>query len=238
MAKKTGSRINRREFLKQSGFAVGTVAIGAVVPPGCVSNLNFTGGNYQSAVIETNKSDEVGSSKPVQWAIEQLRQSLSDRNIAAQVGDAKDVPSGALCIRVDRSGSGDEALNVGMRQDADRQVFNATGSDIRGMVYALMEATDIVKSNPNPLRALARTPDGSEHPANQIRSAMRMFVSDVEDKSWYYDKNFWRDYLTMLVTHRFNRFNLALGLGYDGPVSPFRAGLRRKADEFLHRRAR
>ena len=30
-------------------------------------------------------------------------------------------------------------------------------------------------------------------------------VSDVEDKSWYYDRAFWRSYLTNLATNRFNR---------------------------------
>jgi hypothetical protein len=58
----------------------------------------------------------------------------------------------------------------------------------------------------------------AERPANRIRSAMRLFVSETEDKAWYNDRAFWRDYLTMLATHRFNRFNLALGLGYDGPA--------------------
>lgn len=50
-----------------------------------------------------------------------------------------------------------------------------------------------------------------------MRSIARAFVSDVEDKSWYYDKPFWRDYLTSLVTNRFNRFSLTFGLGYDFP---------------------
>ena len=54
-------------------------------------------------------------------------------------------------------------------------------------------------------------------PPNTVRSIARAFVSDVEDKSWYYDKTFWREYLTNLVTNRFNRFSLTLGLGYDFP---------------------
>ena len=42
-----------------------------------------------------------------------------------------------------------------------------------------------------------------------------MFVSDVEDKPWYNDREMWPAYLTMLATQRFNRFSLALGVGYD-----------------------
>ena len=45
----------------------------------------------------------------------------------------------------------------------------------------------------------------------------RLFVSDIEDKPWFYEKAFWQEYLSMLMTQRFNRFSLTLGLGYDSP---------------------
>src|SRR4029078_6177990 len=54
-----------------------------------------------------------------------------------------------------------------------------------------------------------------EQPTNSIRSILRLFASEVEDKPWFNDKDFWISYLTMLATHRFNRFNLSLSLGYD-----------------------
>jgi hypothetical protein len=47
---------------------------------------------------------------------------------------------------------------------------------------------------------------------------MRLFASNIEDKSWFYDRDYWRRYLSMLAAERFNRFNLALGLGYDFPT--------------------
>ena len=48
-----------------------------------------------------------------------------------------------------------------------------------------------------------------------MRSISRMFVSDVEDKPWFNDREMWPEYLTMLATQRFNRFSLALSIGYD-----------------------
>jgi hypothetical protein len=59
-----------------------------------------------------------------------------------------------------------------------------------------------------------KCPNAGEQPANKIRSILR-FASDVEDKSWYYDKTFWQQYLSLLVAQRFNRFALAFGIGYD-----------------------
>ena len=48
-----------------------------------------------------------------------------------------------------------------------------------------------------------------------IRSLARLFVSDVEDKPWFNDREMWPRYLTMLATQRYNRFNLGFGIGYD-----------------------
>jgi hypothetical protein len=44
---------------------------------------------------------------------------------------------------------------------------------------------------------------------------MRLFTSEVEDKPWFNDREMWPAYLSMLVAQRFNRFNLAFGIGYD-----------------------
>ena len=52
---------------------------------------------------------------------------------------------------------------------------------------------------------------------NRVRSVARAFLSEIEDKAWFYDRQGWRDYLDMLVAARFNRFNFALGFGYDFP---------------------
>jgi hypothetical protein len=89
------------------------------------------------------------------------------------------------------------------------------GSDAHGLVYALLELAD-----------RARHPLGSrgpfyvgvpivERPANEVRSVMRQFTSEPLDKPWFYDREMWSHYLTMLATERFNRFHLAFGFGYD-----------------------
>jgi hypothetical protein len=40
-------------------------------------------------------------------------------------------------------------------------------------------------------------------------------VSPEEDKAWFYDRDMWVEYLSALATHRFNRFNLTFGIGYN-----------------------
>jgi hypothetical protein len=52
-------------------------------------------------------------------------------------------------------------------------------------------------------------------PANTVRSIQRLFVSEVEDKPWFYDREMWPRYLAMVAENRFTRFNLSFGIGYD-----------------------
>jgi hypothetical protein len=75
-------------------------------------------------------------------------------------------------------------------------------------VYSLLELADRVRRG----QALLAV---DERPATGIRGVMKCFTSDVEDKPWYNDRAMWPEYLTMLATQRFNRFNLAFGIGYD-----------------------
>jgi hypothetical protein len=91
----------------------------------------------------------------------------------------------------------------------------ACGHDARGLTYALLELTDRVRNAADPIAALAVPEPLSEHPANKVRSVTRLFTSEIEDKPWYNDREMWPAYLSMLAAQRFNRFNLALGIGYD-----------------------
>jgi hypothetical protein len=52
-------------------------------------------------------------------------------------------------------------------------------------------------------------------PDPRVRSIQRLFTSEIEDKPWFYDRQMWPRYLSMLAENGFNRFNLSLGIGYD-----------------------
>ncbi|HUO97182.1 MAG TPA: hypothetical protein VMU01_00855 [Rhizomicrobium sp.] len=86
-----------------------------------------------------------------------------------------------------------------------------SGADARGLVYAVRELADRVRFGA-PLR-FPKPVVGA--PANPVRSVMRQFTSEVYDKPWFWDRAMWPDYLAMLASNRFNRFDLTFGLGYD-----------------------
>ena len=81
----------------------------------------------------------------------------------------------------------------------------------------MLELAERVQSNSDLATGLHLDQAHEDHPANQVRSVSRLFCSEVEDKPWYYDKDFWRGYLDVLAASRFNRFNFTFGLGYDFP---------------------
>ncbi|HET7083221.1 MAG TPA: hypothetical protein VFI23_00510 [Rhizomicrobium sp.] len=85
----------------------------------------------------------------------------------------------------------------------------------RGFVYGLHELAERVEFG-GPV-ALYLKEKVEETSPNRVRSVARPFLSEIEDKAWFYDRAGWRDYLDMLVAARFNRFNFALGFGYDFP---------------------
>lgn len=216
----------RRQFIKQTSLTAVAVAGAGLLP------LQVSAAESKSAVsfvLDTN--DAYVNGTPAQWAVRQLRDALAERGVSSQIyARLDDAPSSQLCITVSRKATGPANADLLNTPDAfwlehqrigKRSVLVVNGSDARGLVYPLLELADRVKFSADPLAALKIDKPIAEQPANAIRSISRGFNSDVEDKSWFQDKNFWPPYLTMLAANRFNRFSLTLGLGYD-----FASGLR------------
>jgi hypothetical protein len=215
------NEVSRRKFLKITGITT--------------LGLPFAGlpeSKIQSVSIIWDNSDGVVLSAPAQWAIGELSNSLKERGIIVKLAERiEQAQAGSLCIVAGGTDSPlvrqllkeagasipnvPEALGLIPLQTVSRKVLLACGFDIRGLVYALLELSDSVIYSAEPLSSLNIQKPVIERPANEIRGINRMFVSDVEDKPWYYDKEMWPRYLGMLAAQRFNRFNLSFGIGYD-----------------------
>ena len=219
----------RRQFIKKSSLTAAAVAGAGLLP------LRISAAENKSVIaIILDPSDVVVTQPPVQWAVSQLRNVLITRGIPSQIyANLADVPPSQECMLVAGTTSRfasqllaaanisspdvPEALALARGKLGQRTATLAAGSDARGLVYALLELADRVNFAADPLAALKAVKPVSERPANSIRSIARGFNTDVEDKSWFQDRDFWPPYLTMLAANRFNRFNLTLGLGYDAP---------------------
>ncbi len=226
--------MNRRDFIVKTGLATAGGMVGGTLG-GCASagaEASAVGITSNVVAIIADPADPVAASAPAQWGIGQLREALAAKNFDVRVvAKIDEAPPGARCIIVAGKNSPlardagaiatnePEALAIAAGRLGTRPVLAAAGADARGLMYALTDLADAVAFEGIPEAVLpANSNTLAERPANRTRSVMRVFASDVEDKAWYNDRDFWRSYLTMLATQRFNRFNLAFGLGYDGPT--------------------
>jgi hypothetical protein len=176
-------------------------------------------GMSRKAAISIVVPEALGASPAVAWAAGALAEALERRGIGANVGAEA---AGGTVVEVAGAGVAppfgtglpEVAEGMALLQEGDRIL--AWGHDHRGIVYGLTELAD---------RATHATGDAPfpgtfpliERPTARIRSMARLFCSEEEDKGWFHDRQQWRDYLSMLVANRFNRFALTLGMGYNYP---------------------
>jgi hypothetical protein len=217
----------RRQFIRKTGMATAVVA-----GSGLFQFPLYAGETNPAISIVLDQSDPVIQQTPVQWAVQQLQDTLAARGVTVKLHEQlEQVPPSQECIFLAGRTSNlaqqvlgaaaislpdaPECLALALGKAGNRTVLVAAGSDTRGLTYAALELADRVRFADDPLAGLQAVKPVSEKPANTIRSVMRAFASDVQDKPWFNDRAFWQSYLTMLATHRFNRFNLAFGLGYD-----------------------
>ncbi|HUB34103.1 MAG TPA: hypothetical protein VMA31_13775, partial [Bryobacteraceae bacterium] len=201
--------IPRRRFLKQAGQAT---AAGYLAP-----RLASAAGRI---AILADPADSLISKPPVQWAIGELRQAVEHKGAVCVLAPAAAAAGDfafAVAIAAASPALPSEAFRLSPETIAGKPAGRVSASDARGFVYAVTELADRVRHGGDPVTALTVATPLEAQPANAVRSIARAFVSDVEDKPWFYDREFWRAYLTSLATNRFNRFSLTLGLGYDFP---------------------
>ena len=226
---KTAAGETRRHFIKKTATAAAALSGSSVLLPTAYGQ----DGRARVALV-TDDADELTKQPPVRWAHGHLHYRLMDRNISTTSHSSlSQAPSDAVVVfiagpnsKLAQSVLRDSGVTIADVPEAvglirgsigDRSVLLATGSDVRGLVYAVLELADRVEHAQNPIAELQRPDRIVEQPANRIRSIARLFTSEVEDKAWYYDKSFWEEYLSMLITQRINRFTMTFGLGYNAP---------------------
>ncbi len=221
MATDRFSRMQRRAFLKLTGAMTALrLTPRALAAPS----------RRISVIVDAN--DPIASSDPVQWAAGRLRNGLVNKGFLCDIVPSADhVQGSAFSIVVAGVGSSlarnfpqagaalgnPESLRLTPGHLAEAPATLVSASGRRGFIYGLLELAERVQFSPDPAAALHLTAPLEEEPANEVRSIARAFCSEVEDKAWYYDKDFWRGYLDLLVASRFNRFNFTFGIGYDFP---------------------
>jgi hypothetical protein len=177
---------------------------------------------------------DLGTDPSVLWAVDLLRCRLREKSIS--LSHAEDgTANGSAATTISISGPTGTQIqtactNHGVAIPGSPESFaifrdvvpgnsavRICAADVRGLVYALTELADRVQfsSNVSSVFDLAEPILGT--PTAKVRSTSRSFQSVVEDLAWFHDRDGWREYFAHLVTHRFNRFSLTMGMQYNYP---------------------
>jgi hypothetical protein len=135
---------------------------------------------------------------PVEFGMSEVKQALKERRLAesAMQLQTKIVAGKPECYTV--------ARNL------------VTGSDERGLMYGLLEAADEI-------RGTGHLSETAGCPAVEMRGIRYLLHNQDLEKNWYYSRDYWDEYFTMLARNRFNRFNLVFAhqTNYLAPPYPF-----------------
>jgi hypothetical protein len=217
------NRLSRRNFLQVTALTVGALSAGSKAI-----------GQVKSASVAliAKRDDPLVSSPPVAWALQELETVLVQKGI--KVRRLPGLEKGAICDLYVIATANDtrpvtklysqspllstkkaEVNAVIAHQHQGTPALVATGSDARGLMYAILELADQVEHASDPIQTLRMRKSLVEGPFNEVRSVARLFVSDVHDKPWFNDRDMWPAYFSMLAKQRFNRFQLSFGIGFD-----------------------
>ena len=223
--------VGRRQFLRRASALAGVAVVRPSLAAARGGAPKAAGGEAGLALV-SDPDDRVASAPVAQEAVRRLRDACASRRVGfrscrslAQVHETEVMVVAAASASktarsiLDRVKTGHldtpESLALVPTRLRGREALLAAAPDALGLAYALSELADRMECADDPVLALRSVERSIERPACRIRGAMRLFASNIEDLAWYHDRSFWPAYLDMLVTHRFNRVNLALGLGYD-----------------------
>ena len=187
-------QIDRRSFMGRAGLA------GALTGAPALARAA-----HRSAAIILDPKDPIASAPAVALAAMALKAALGEAGFAA----APDAGAAGLRIRAQGGAGAPEGFTLAR----DGGEIRVVAADARGLSYGLRELADRLRRAPE--TALDLAGPASQQPVNPVRCVMRQFTCEAYDKPWFYDREMWPAYLSMLADNRFNRLHLAFGLGYD-----------------------
>lgn len=149
---------------------------------------------------------------PVSWAVSKLRTELEARGVSTRIADGAAESSESVVVRCELAdlGAAPESFSI----DAGARVV-VRAREPRGLAYGLTELADRVRCAEDPVAAMRTAQSRPTTPATAVRGVLRAFSSDVLDRRWLCDHDFWTSYLDELATHRINRLHLAFGMQYN-----------------------
>lgn len=185
-------------------------------------------------------SDSAPSS-PVQHGLEELLQALKQEGITVERVQSIDKAKGERLVVAGLAKSeglaaqllqstdqqpqkGKESLLITRTEVQGRSVLLISGTDPRGLMYALLDVADRVGWSNGPDDPFASVESVRQSPELSMRSIVKMVAHPDEFERYAFNEAYWDRYFSMLARDRYNNFTLLFGYesqGYFYPVFPW-----------------
>ena len=108
------------------------------------------------------------------------------------------------------------AVKAGQPESWSIQPGGVNGGDQRGLMYGLLEAAEQIRTS-------GRLTPAAGRPSTPMRGIRYFLHNEALEEDWYYSREFWDEYFSMLARNRFNRFNLVFAhqTNYLAPPYPY-----------------
>ncbi len=180
--------------------------------------------NFQKFIVSYKYIDNKSFIQKILWSLNFLKTTAKKYKIEIKINKLKKYSKKNCIFLLDDIGKLKKNFNFRFNISLAKESFAIIphknniiiyANDYRGFIYAITELADIIKYSIN--NKLEIKKKIIEEPSTKIRSISKCFESIDEDKEWFYNKRSWDKYLTLLISERFNRFTLTLGMQYNYP---------------------
>jgi hypothetical protein len=155
------------------------------------------------------------------WRIERapsISHAAGDRIVCVTRADG--LESWTFAPRLGKPLETPEALAVRKFTHAGIPALLVAGADERGLMYALLEAAESIRSAADTTDIFDAIPEVEEQPAVRDRALSVYTMNRAFWESRFYDEAYWERYFDLLAVNRFNRFLVIFGYENGGFLAP------------------
>ena len=163
---------------------------------------------------------------PAGNALRILQETLQHRKIpwrhVPDAGDRKPDET-LLALNIAADGRPAESFSIRKSGGSGKPSIAVTGAGETGLAYGIFELLGQIESAPAQLDMYGAAAEVDRTPDVKTRSlAMSLYNRDLE-RDWFFSRDFWSQYFTLLAKSRLNQFTLIFGhqTSYFAPVFPF-----------------
>jgi hypothetical protein len=191
----------------------------------CLAGAAFPSENKTGEALHVSLVIDRQVGNPVRHGFDKVKTALAEKGLSVQevfsldnahgnvvvvAGLARGSGAAAELLRSLKQSppKGPEALLIHFVKSKRKKLLLISGSDDRGLMYALLDVADRIGWPENKGNPLSEVRNARENPAVSERSLSMYTMQRKHVESFFHDEAYWARYLDMLAENRYNTFAL------------------------------